>query len=58
MTWWPPWTPPSVPDRGRQEITVGILKTAATVAVATIRLLSSEARKLPKIVPCGEVNIC
>jgi hypothetical protein len=35
MTWWPPWTPPSVPDRGRQEITVGILKTAATVAVAS-----------------------
>jgi Short C-terminal domain len=27
--------PPSVPDRGRQEITVGILKTAATVAVAS-----------------------
>jgi hypothetical protein len=35
MTRWPLWTPPSVPDRGRQEITVGILKTAATVAVAS-----------------------
>lgn len=35
MTWWPPWTPPSVPDRGRQGVTVGILKTAATVAVAS-----------------------
>jgi Short C-terminal domain len=35
MTWWPPSTPPSVPDRGRQGFTVGILKTAATVAVAS-----------------------
>jgi hypothetical protein len=35
MTWWPPWTLPSIPDQGRQGVTVGILKTAATVAVAS-----------------------
>ena len=30
----------------------------ATVAVATIRLLTSDARKLAKIVPLDEVKIC